>query len=744
MTERDDRVWFSASSDVDERTHANQLRHSGASSTSANTPPLSGENVHQGASPLASAAEMIAGQQQHPVDLRPQDKSPDQHSSGSGFRRDAGSSREMHGARTTAAPSPPSQQEETEPVLASTIANQPPGPLQEIVNEEAAHLTGAIATPCRQSSELGITGCAGSSKEIPASAMTHPAGNEDDDGYRDEHEHSEGSDGNANEDFEYGGEQEDREESTERSETNMQRKEEDPEASEGVAQETKQADVDEGEKKGAASAGTTTHSVPCDNRSSQHIALNALTLPSTPAGGVAQALEQSPQDEHASAVALSQQQDCLEAKEDGEKHDHSQAPHSALIPAGSNTETTSDTRVVGSSIAEPLPGTEPDTAATDEPNGEIGIENSPEYVRRPSYIAGQAMGPGRSVARASVQLSLPPMTESGPETDYARAASTDIAIKIIRAASEVEPEEPGQLAGYQSWAEYHQQNSKRQHSTPNLVKFRKNARRPAVELFEESDSDDTSTSRSSSGDVGEEDANVKRQRQISEAEEVVSWKQSEEGISRMVQLTKATVAVESTAVSMSKKYLKLFAPSNSVRLVVFACVSCKQPSPLPLFSIKEHICESPKVKRVFSIYICPRALKLIHLSHPVQLCSIVRTEAICVVVVGSATPKKAPWGTGFAQSRSRCEKAAFARRQLGTYKQHRRRCVVPFSVPAYHQQEFISADTTLPVGFFTCCIQGSRHLQSTGSRAPKNERDRLAAKGGLGFVPCSSVSDGAG
>lgn len=576
MTERE-HACFSAGSGFDERTHANQLHHSGAS-TLANTSIVSEEDAHQGASPLVLARELIAGQQR-PVDLRPQEKN-DRHSSGPRLRLDAGSSRKKHGAHTIATPQSPSpQQGETETVLTSSIEGPPPGPLvQEIVNEKAAHLIGGIATPSRQRSELGIAVCASSSKEVSPAVVSYVADIEEDGHYRDEHEHSEGSDGSASQDFEYGGENEERSEAaesseaTERPEKNMQRKEDGQEACEDVAQESKQADADEEEKCGVASAGTTTQSVPCDNRSSPHVAQQeALADTSTPAGGEAQALEQPPHDENlqqAHAAAPSQQQDSLEPKEHGEEHDPAQAPHSPLMPAGWSTEMTSNTRVVTSSTAKPLPGTVPNAAATDDPNGENVVEVAAGYVRRPSYVAGQAMRPGRSAARASVQHSLPPVSESGPETDSTRAASN--------AAAEVEPEESGQLAGDQSWAEYHARNAKRQHSTPNLVSFRRNPQRQLVELFEEDDSDDGSTSSHSSGDVGEKSV-------VSSVEDrqtkLDSWQQSEEGISRMAQLTKATVAVESTAAKMSAKYLKLFAPSNSVSEPrVFARVSLSIPT----------------------------------------------------------------------------------------------------------------------------------------------------------------------
>eukprot|EP00903_Cladosiphon_okamuranus_P022077 g20303.t2 len=173
------------------------------------------------------------------------------------------------------------------------------------------------------------------------------------------------------------------------------------------------------------------------------------------------------------------------------------------------------------------------------------------------------MTPARTAARASIQLSLPPiLAESGPETGSTCAAFNDSAIKAAFAAAEAEPEESVQWpAKDQSWAEFHELNAKRQHSTSNLVAFRRNLRQLSVELFEESDSDDSSTSTRSSGAIDEEGESVGER--TSKADNHVSWQQSEEGRSRMAQLTKATVAVESPATKMSRKYLKLFAPSNS-------------------------------------------------------------------------------------------------------------------------------------------------------------------------------------
>lgn len=498
----------------------------------------------------------------------------------------------------------------------------------------------------------------GCCKKMPAAAAAHLADQEHENGdgrYRDEYWHSEdrggGGEESENQGFEFGGEQE--QEHTGASETPEKKKhnkEGRQEAGEGFAQETKKDEKGEAEKEGAASGGKTTNSVPsCDNRSSQHIAQDTLAESSTRAGGVAQVWVEPPLVEkvqHASAVAVSQQRYCPEEV----KQERIQAPPSALVPAASSKELTSNTRMVGS-ITESQSGTVPRTAAMSEPNGEIGIQAAPGYVRRPSYMPGQAMRPARSAARASIQLSLPPViAEAGTESTC--AASNANAIKTAHAAVEVEPEESDQPEN-QSWAEYYALNDRRQHSTPNLVSFRRNPRRQSVELFEHDDSDDTSTSSRSSGAIGGEDAIV--QERPNEVDDHVSWQQTEEGKSRMAQLTKATVAVESPATKMSRKYLKLFAPSNSVRFVIFFVFRTWNFS----FIERTTFQVTQSLTRFSLAY--PRALKLLCPTRPILVSRVLTLYLLHWV---GHTKKPALREKRFRGILLWCENR-FARRQLG-------------------------------------------------------------------------------
>lgn len=532
--------------------------------------------------------------------------------------------------------------------------------------------------------------------------MAHPAehGSEHEDDREDDRDRDErGSEESANQCFEYGGEREEHAEASKKPERDEQGKQGGQAAGEDVAHtDTNKDDGDE----------ETTRSVPLDSSSSQCVAQDAAPEFSTPSGRVAQLSAESPraenvQDARAAAAAPSQQQHGPEAKEDGERHERIQVP-----AAGSNTETTSS-RTVGSSDIVPLSVTVPRLAATGTPNVEAGIQLAPGYIRRPSYMPGPAMRPARSAARASIQLSLPPLTVLGLEAESTCAASNDNAIRIAQAAAEAEPEEPGTAEG-QSWAEYHSLNAGRQHSTSNLVAVRRNLRQLSVELFEEGDSDDSSSSSRSSGASDEEDASVDEP--SNEVDNHVSWQLSEEGKSRMAQLTKATVAKESPAVKMSRKYLKLFAPSNSVRLYSSYRAAC-----------------------FLLLYNSRRAIKVL-CRNPI----LVRTAAVRAAV-GSTTS---------AEHALTENRVARRRLEANAAQTVRNRCAPPLKSSAVAYIHTRSTGTNLHrhhlfVGFSAaCCTQGSRHLQSAGDRAPENERDRVAAKGGLGLVPCSPVSGGAG
>lgn len=414
-----------------------------------------------------------------------------------------------------------------------------------------------------------------SSEKMPASAVAQLAGHEkesEEDSYLHEHDQDKGSEGGGEESdkqgFEYGGEQEEQEEQAE-----AKNRKWNSEGRQEAGQEQENDDAEEDEKGGAAPGGQNTHSVPSDNGSLMRFAQDKLAESSTPAGRVVQEPAESPQTgsfQHASALADSRQRYCSESKEGGENHASTQARRSTLMPV--STKITSNTRIVNN-ITEPPSLMASNTAATGRSNGHTGIHAAPGYVRRPSFMPGQAMRPARSAARASIQLSLPPVI-AGPGSESACALSNATAIKAAQEAAEAaeeEPEDTGQPAEGQTWAEYHALNAGRQHSTSNLVSTRRHLRKLSVELFEEDDTDDTSSSGCLSSAGGEEDASDGER--ADKVDDPVSWQQSELGKSRMAQLTKATVAVESPAVKMSRKYLKLFAPSNSVRLEGFACFS---------------------------------------------------------------------------------------------------------------------------------------------------------------------------
>lgn len=197
----------------------------------------------------------------------------------------------------------------------------------------------------------------------------------------------------------------------------------------------------------------------------------------------------------------------------------------------------------------------------------IVVQLEARCERRPSYMPEAAMRPARSKARASIQLTLPPVLGEGHPVSAQGASDIDSAPSDEDPA-EIEGGESGQPGEDESWQAYHAINPGRQHSTPNLVNIRRNRGpyRP-VELIDASDSshaDAAGGNSSSSSSETESDAD-EGEEQKDKAEDPVSWQLSEEGKSRMAQLKKATVSVESPATKISRKYLKLFAPSNSVR-----------------------------------------------------------------------------------------------------------------------------------------------------------------------------------
>lgn len=564
---------------------------------------------------------------------------------------------------------------------------------------------------------------------------------EDDDLNRDEHEHSEG-DESTDQGFDHGGEQEERKEAREEPGGNKQSKEGRHGEGEDVAQrETKIDDAGEVEEKRAASEEKTTQSVPCG---SQQISQDTLAASSMPAGRVAQALAGSPQGEdlqHASAAAFSQQQHCPAAKGDGEKNGPTQTPRSALVPAGSNTAFTSNTSILGSDTEQLLSGTAvPRTSVTGESNGESGIQVAAGHVRRPSYMRVQARRP-TPFTRGSVQVSMPPaIAESGPETESQRAASNDHAIKRARAAAAPE-EECKQLVPEEglSLAEIYQKNTRRQHSTPNLVSMRYKHRQLSVELFAEDDSDDSSSGSRSSGTIDEENAGVEDG--PNKVEDPLSWQQSEEGKARIAQLTKATVAKGTPAAKMSRKYLKLFAPSNSVRSCRFRFVFVHRTSPLLLLTNyrKNSLANHPQVKVIFSL----PALVLSSSSVP-PFFSTVRAAA-SLTAVGSPTPtdkhpgKKDNFFLLYSSRGAKTRPSPADSLKPAMQHESPDSTAVALLLPIIPPKGTIYTDPTVCVGFSTFCIQGPRHLQGAGDRAPNYEWDRVATKGGLGFLPCSSV-----
>lgn len=457
----------------------------------------------------------------------------------------------------------------------------------------------AISSPPRESSgstkemqatavaQLGV-GVQASSVEpcsLQASSWLDPAAEEpedekEDDSYRDEYEHITGGgwwdDETENHGFEYDGEQE-QEETSEKTEENKQKEEgggglessDWEEANEHAPEETMEDAADEAKEGGIAPEGQSTYHMSHDFHSSQRLAEDCLSELAMPTGTVAQVLVETPPNEEAqhATAAVHQQRECSEATGGGEKHENTQAPLPTVVPTGPDIQLVTVSGIMGN-VAEPLAGTVPRTAATTvvstiEQTG-MGIQATSGYQRRSSYMPGQAVRPARSAARASIQLALPPIfAEEGPASGC-DASSID-ATQTSQAGAGVEAEESGQPV--EGWEEYHKLNPGRQHSTPNLVSIRSRAmeRRRSLELFESGDSDDSSTSSSSSSSGDEAGANKPEERKDKFDEDPLKWQQSEEGKSRIAQLTKATVRVESPATKISRKYLKLFAPSNSVR-----------------------------------------------------------------------------------------------------------------------------------------------------------------------------------
>ncbi|CAM9754502.1 unnamed protein product [Ectocarpus sp. 12 AP-2014] len=272
---------------------------------------------------------------------------------------------------------------------------------------------------------------------------------------------------------------------------------------------------------------------------------------STGMAAAAKVLADSPSNEGAEL------RECSGPRLDGENDHLTQTPAPALPPVDSNTQLSGDAKTLPLETTRQAGGT--GAVAAFEPTG-IGTQPALRHQRRASYMPGQAMRPGRSAARASVQLALPPIvTEEEPAP--AKEISNADAVRTIHEAAQSEVEEPDQPMGGQTWKEYHALHPGRQHSTADLVAYRRtHIRQLSVELFGEGD--DTSSSSSTSTSDGEADVDEREERKDKDLDTPL-WPQSDKGRSMMEKLTKVTVAVESPATKISRKYLKLFAPSNS-------------------------------------------------------------------------------------------------------------------------------------------------------------------------------------
>lgn len=105
----------------------------------------------------------------------------------------------------------------------------------------------------------------------------------------------------------------------------------------------------------------------------------------------------------------------------------------------------------------------------------------------------------------------------------------------------------------------------RQHSTADLVSIRRGGGQPwaKVELFEDDDSDSASTGGVSVNSNKEEkriDTSIK-----DSTEGTAEWLGSIEGKSRLAHVAKSTLATDAASKIRTSKYLKLFAPTGSVR-----------------------------------------------------------------------------------------------------------------------------------------------------------------------------------
>ncbi|CAM9629533.1 unnamed protein product, partial [Pylaiella littoralis] len=327
--------------------------------------------------------------------------------------------------------------------------------------------------------------------------------------------------------------------------------------------------TDEARGERTAPKGQRAHRKSHEDHRSHYPPEDCLSELPTPIGTVAQVLVETPtneeEEERNATAAAPQKRDCADVTRIGDKHENTQESLSSVDPTGPDAQVTT---VVGVTVdvAKPLDGTVPHIATSRKGSTvrQTGreIQAAAGYRRRSSYLPGQAVGRARSSRGASVQLALPFFSEEGWPS-ACNPSSVDEA-NASQAGADVQAQASDHTEEDQQWEDYHALNPRRQHSTPNFVSVRSQfgGKRISVELFESGDSDDSSTSSTSSS--GEDRGAKKLEAEKAKlAEGPLSWQQSEEGKKRMAQLTKATVRVETPANKLSRKYLKLFAPSNS-------------------------------------------------------------------------------------------------------------------------------------------------------------------------------------
>lgn len=191
-------------------------------------------------------------------------------------------------------------------------------------------------------------------------------------------------------------------------------------------------------------------------------------------------------------------------------------------------------------------------------------DTAEQYQRQPRAMPKWEERSSRPTVRASMQVTRsPPLTiEALPpaRAPFNPQGTTNTVYTTMKRASVVAGPREGE---WQDFAE--SQQAKRQHSTPDLVPRRRHSFNPrlSLELFEEPSSDNDSPRAASDG-ATPEDGN---EDQIPEKE--VPWELSAEGKSRIATLKKATV--KTSAKMMTRKYLKLFVPLNSVGLFFNFC-----------------------------------------------------------------------------------------------------------------------------------------------------------------------------